>query len=146
MSIATLQATARSPLDFVACSRCRQPYSPTLPFFLTDCAHTLCQPCTGSAIQQEPAQQGSFASAQPDRLQCPACGHDGPLVRLDHAPALQHCFRPLQDLVGELGMATEWQIANLADQLAYFRDKCAEQKKMLARAATELKKMRELKR
>ncbi|POY76690.1 hypothetical protein BMF94_0282 [Rhodotorula taiwanensis] len=141
---AVRQATARSPLEFVACSRCRASYSPELSFYLTDCAHTLCQACTDASIAQSSAADPDRQPLQ-DGITCPACGHEGPVVQLDHAPALQHCFRPIQDLINELGMATEWQISNLVEQLAFFRDKCAEQKKMLAKAASELKKMRELK-
>lgn len=141
---AVRQATARSPLEFVACSRCRASYSPELSFYLTDCAHTLCQACTDASVAQSSAADPDRQPLQ-DGITCPACGHGGPVVQLDHAPALQHCFRPIQDLINELGMATEWQISNLVEQLAFFRDKCAEQKKMLAKAASELKKMRELK-
>ena len=138
---ASAQATARSPLEFVACSSCHAPHAtPTLPFFLTDCAHTLCQTCTANATAQ-----GEGAAAGPEAISCPACGHAGPVVRLDLASSLEHCFRPLQDLISELGMAAEWQLVNLVDQLAYFRQKCADQKQMLAKAATELKKMRDLK-
>lgn len=137
---ASAQATARSPLEFVACSSCHAPHAPRLPWFLTDCAHTLCQTCTASAT----AQAGGGASP-PHAIACPACGHAGPVVRLDLASSLQHCFRPLQDVISELGMAAEWQLVNLVDQLAYFRQKCADQKHMLAKAATELKKMRDLK-
>lgn len=136
-------ATARSPLELVACSRCRTAYTPaTLPFFLTDCAHTLCQACTSDATR---STSTASVSASADRVVCSACGHAGPVVRLDLAQSLQHCFRPLQDLLGELGMAVEWQTVNLVDQLAYFRDKCADQKNMLAKAAAELRKMRDLK-
>lgn len=138
---ASAQATARSPLEFVACSSCHAPHAtPTLPFFLTDCAHTLCQTCTANATAQ-----GEGAAAGPEAISCPACGHAGPVVRLDLASSLEHCFRPLQDLISELGMEAEWQLVNLVDQLAYFRQKCADQKQMLAKAATELKKMRDLK-
>ncbi|GAA5862910.1 hypothetical protein JCM3774_006684 [Rhodotorula dairenensis] len=143
MSGQGMQATARSPLDWVACSRCHAPYNPPLPFFLTDCAHTLCQACTAQATQLTSASEAGAQGGAP--VVCPACRHAGPVVRLDLAASLQHCFRPLQDLLGELGMAAEWQIVNLVDQLAYFREKCADQKQMLARAASELKKMRDLK-
>lgn len=139
---ASAQATARSPLEFVACSNCHAPHAPTAPFFLTDCAHTLCQTCTANAA----AAQGEGAPAgAAEGITCPACGHAGPVVRLDLASSLGHCFRPLHDLIAELGMAAEWQIVNLVDQLAYFRQKCTDQKQTLAKAATELKKMRDLK-
>ncbi|GAA5992533.1 hypothetical protein JCM10908_000867 [Rhodotorula pacifica] len=141
-----MQATARSPLEFVACSRCHAAYSSTLPFFLTDCAHTLCQACTANATQSVPPSGPTEGeNGLGEVTVCPACGHAGPVVQLDLASSLQHCFRPLPDLIGELGMAAEWQVVNLVDQLAYFREKCAEQKRMLAKAATELKKMRDLK-
>ncbi|GAA5951622.1 hypothetical protein JCM8115_005198 [Rhodotorula mucilaginosa] len=138
----SVQATARSPLEFVACSSCHAPHDATrtLPLFLTDCAHTLCQSCTANATAH-----GEGTQPPSGVITCPACGQAGPVVRLDLASSLEHCFRPLQDLIAELGMAAEWQLVNLVDQLAYFRQKCTDQKQMLAKAATELKKMRDLK-
>lgn len=134
------QATALSPLDWIACTSCRIDCSSSSlnpgDFYLSTCGHTLCHACIASSTSQ---------NAQSDERPCPACGTFGPVVRLDQASDLQPCFRPLSDLVGELSMAAEWQVGNLVEQLRFFKAKCAEQKKMLARVGAELKKVKGIK-
>ncbi|BGO89807.1 hypothetical protein NBRC10512_007224 [Rhodotorula toruloides] len=134
------QATALSPLDWIACTSCRTDCSSSSlnpgDFYLSTCGHTLCHACIASSTSQ---------NAQSDERPCPACGTFGPVVRLDQASDLQPCFRPLSDLVGELSMAAEWQVGNLVEQLRFFKAKCAEQKKMLARVGAELKKVKGIK-
>ncbi|BGP30288.1 hypothetical protein JCM10296v2_002042 [Rhodotorula toruloides] len=132
-----VQATALSPLDWIACTSCRTDSSLNPgDFYLSTCGHTLCHACIAV---------GTSHDAQSDARTCPACGTTGPVVRLDQASDLRHCFRPLSDLVGELSMAAEWQVGNLVEQLRFFKTKCAEQKKMLARVGAELKKVKGIK-
>lgn len=134
------QATALSPLDWIACASCRADSTSSSlnpgDFFLSTCGHVLCHACISASTSQH---------AQGDARTCPACGTTGPIVRLDEASDLQHVFRPLGNLVGELSMAAEWQIGNLVEQLRFFKAKCGEQKKMLARAGTELKRVKGIK-
>ncbi|GAA6044524.1 hypothetical protein NBRC10513_004424 [Rhodotorula toruloides] len=134
------QATALSPLDWIACTSCRTDCSSSSlnpgDFYLSTCGHTLCHACIAASTSHD---------ARSDARTCPACGTTGPVVRLDQASDLQHCFRPLSDLVGELSMAAEWQVGNLVEQLRFFKTKCAEQKKMLARVGAELKKVKGIK-
>ncbi|BGP14091.1 hypothetical protein JCM10213_002386 [Rhodosporidiobolus nylandii] len=140
--------THRSPLDFLACSSCHRPLNPSSnspAVWLTACAHTLCQDCLD---QPTPA---TSAPAHPSEATCPACGQRGAVARLEtvlaegEARDLASCFRPLGELLGEVGMAAEWQLRNLADQLAFFQDKCREQKRMLASLAGKVKKQEGLK-
>ncbi|TNY19887.1 hypothetical protein DMC30DRAFT_399252 [Rhodotorula diobovata] len=143
-----MQAT--DPLAHLACSSCRRPLSPpgtassstslnpASLFSLAPCGHILCGPCTNALVT---------ATHSPDAAPlCPVCGVQGHLVPLDQAPSsVQHCFRPLPDLAHELGTAAGWQTAHLAEQLDFFKAKCAEQKSTLARCGVELKKLKALK-
>ncbi|BGP23015.1 hypothetical protein JCM10295v2_001908 [Rhodotorula toruloides] len=130
------QATALSPLDWIACTSCRGDSLNPNELYLSTCGHTLCRACIAANTSQR---------SQNNARSCPACGMTGPVVRLDQASDLSHCFRPLSELVGELSMAAEWQVGNLVEQLGFFRTKCAEQKKMLARVGAELKKVKGIK-
>ncbi|GAA5971510.1 hypothetical protein JCM11641_000619 [Rhodosporidiobolus odoratus] len=129
--------TQRSPLDFVACSSCHRPFSSSVnspSFYLTTCAHTICEPC----LFPPPAT----APLPPD-APCPCCHVQGAVILLSQANLngnVDHYFRPVADMLGDLGMATEWQMQNLAQQLEFFKTKCADQKKMLAKAGGKLKK------
>jgi len=135
------------PLAHLACSSCRTPLSASTASpsslnldslsSLAPCGHILCSPCTASATQ------GAHGTGAPPL--CPVCGTPG-LVPRDQATAdVLDCFRPLPDLAQELGTAAGWQTTHLAEQLDYFKAKCAQQKDVLARVGNELKKVKALK-
>ncbi|GAA6058443.1 hypothetical protein JCM3770_005078 [Rhodotorula araucariae] len=138
---------AADPLRHVACSHCRSPCScssaslaNTAPaalgasqLSLAPCGHVLCDACTVQATTVDPPA-------------CPVCGTQAHFVPLAQAsPDLQACFRPLAGLAYDLGTAAGWQTAHLAEQLDYFKQKCAQQKRLLARAGHELQKIKSLK-
>ncbi|GAA5906250.1 hypothetical protein JCM8208_000673 [Rhodotorula glutinis] len=137
---------APDPLSHLACSSCRTPLSsstasPSLNLdllaSLAPCGHVLCSPCTTPATQA-----ASTTGATPS---CPVCGTPG-LVPHNQATAdVLDCFRPLTDLAQDLGTAAGWQTTHLAEQLDYFKAKCAQQKDVLARVGNELKKVKALK-
>ncbi|KPV76079.1 uncharacterized protein RHOBADRAFT_43517 [Rhodotorula graminis WP1] len=136
---------APDPLAHLACSSCRTPLSSSTASSslnldslasLAPCGHILCSACTVPAT-------GAHAAGVPPS--CPVCGTPGLVPRDQATPDVLDCFRPLPDLAQELGTAAGWQTTHLAEQLDYFKHKCAQQKDVLARVGNELNKVKALK-
>ncbi|GAA5835724.1 hypothetical protein JCM9279_004629 [Rhodotorula babjevae] len=134
------------PLAHFACSSCRTPLSSSTASSslnldslasLAPCGHILCSACT------VPVTQAAATTGAPPP--CPVCGTPGLVLRDQATDDVLACFRPLPDLAQELGTAAGWQTTHLAEQLDYFKLKCAQQKDVLARVGNELKKVKALK-
>ncbi|GAA6062249.1 hypothetical protein JCM10212_001763 [Sporobolomyces blumeae] len=136
-----------SPLRHIACSKCHRDFlssatststSPRMPFYLSSCFHSLCHSC----LFHDSTPPNDLAHL---RVPCPACSTQTSLALLapdDPTNDLSLYFRPLPELLSELGMATQWQVHNLVDQVSYLKPKCIEQKKLIARLTAELKKVK----
>ncbi|KAL8293072.1 hypothetical protein RQP46_000766 [Phenoliferia psychrophenolica] len=124
-----------SPLNELVCARCRVDFGgdQATPFFITSCSHTICANCLGP--QPTP---GAIVA-------CPSCQTSCRTLLLELGSAamapVQHCFRPLRELVDELATAAEFQRANLVEQLAFFKDK----RQVLRKLAAELSSLKGLK-
>ena len=149
--MSTVAATRQAPLDRVICSACRRNYTPN-EFYLTACPHILCSTCLFPPPTLAPSTLPLDAQAT-----CPACHEATSILKLEFdSPALnpnaneqiialRHCFRPLGELVEELGMAAEFQTAGLLEQVDYLTEKVARQRNVLDKVQVELRAHKQLK-
>ena len=144
-------ATRQSPLERIICASCRRNYSPS-QFYLSSCPHVLCATCLYPPPSLPPPTLPSDTETT-----CPACDERTQILKLEfYAPsldtqgneqlsALRHCFRPLGELVDELGMAAEFQTAGLVEQIDYLTDRVGRQRNVLDKVQVELKAHKSLK-
>lgn len=149
--MSTIGATRQPPLERIICAACRTNYAPN-QFYLSSCPHVLCATC----LFPPPSRPPSTLAPNTEIL-CPACHERTQILKLefdsppldstgnDQLTALKHCFRPLGDLVDELGMAAEFQTAGLVEQIDYLSDRVGRQRNVLDKVQVELRAHKSLK-
>ncbi|KAJ1973598.1 hypothetical protein H4R35_004037 [Dimargaris xerosporica] len=132
--------TEVSPDLWIHCNKCKVLTSPA--FWLTECAHVLCQQCLPSQV----GMPAGLASAQKE-AQCPVCFVLCLTVPLDGelSPAIQRYFTPTHELLDELVEVIKFQLKNTGGLVHHLRTKNDRQKQVLKRAKEELLHMKELK-
>lgn len=115
-STLTQPAASRPAFDFLQCATCRRDFhsSPPTPFFVTACAHALCESCLFPPPIVPPRTQEELSAIT---INCTHCYSVTQLVHLDatdggeHMPEpLRTCLRPLRELLDEMGMAVDYQV------------------------------------
>lgn len=139
---------AESPFDYIVCCKCRKDYSSGTasaaaePFYITACTHALCHSCLWPSPAVAPPDPHSSL------VNCPACGSQGRVIRLQEGDAMGgvgYCFKPIRELLDELGVALEYQTGSLKDQLQWMKERVVQQRAVLNKVKDELSKSREVK-
>lgn len=135
---------SESVFSYLVCSKCHKNYDETDSFFLTACTHSLCSTCIWPPPAIPPANPHAI------EVDCPSCSFKGRIIKLDTQPnqlpeGIAYCFRPPRALLDELGIALEFQMGNLKEQIGWLKEKVVKQRAVLNKIKDELQRSREIK-
>lgn len=134
---------SESVYEYIVCSKCHLTldHSNQSQFYLTSCTHSLCAGCLWPSPSSPPVDPHAV------EVVCPTCSFEGRIIKLDGRlpEGISHCFKPSRQLLDDLGIALEFQMGNLKEQVAWLKEKVVKQRAVLNKIKDELQRSREVK-